>query len=65
MLSRCALRSSRCPYMHVRAAWANKRGIVVNVEVELSRRLKHLAADRDTTLQALGVEAFECLITGR
>ena len=22
VLSRCALRSSRCPYMHVRAAWA-------------------------------------------
>ena len=22
MLSRCALRSSRCPYMHVRAVWA-------------------------------------------
>ena len=22
MLSRCALRSSRCPYMHVRAVWS-------------------------------------------
>ena len=22
MLSRCALHSSRCPYMHVRAVWA-------------------------------------------
>ena len=23
VLSRCALHSSRCPYMHVRAAWAH------------------------------------------
>ena len=39
-----------------------KRGILIHVEPETARRLKHLAADRDTTLQALGVEALEKLL---
>ena len=39
-----------------------KRGILIHVEPELARRLKHLAVERDTTLQALGVEALERLL---
>ena len=42
-----------------------KRAITVYVEPEVIRRLKHLATDHDTTLQALGVEAFERLLAGR
>ena len=42
-----------------------KRGILIHVEPELARRLKHLATDRDTTLQALGVEALQRLLAGK
>ena len=42
-----------------------KRGILIHVDPELARRLKHLATDRDTTLQALGVEAFQRLLAGK
>ena len=38
--------------------------ITVYVEPEVVRRLKHLATDHDTTLRALGVEAFERLLAG-
>ena len=47
MLSRCALRSSRCPYMHVRAAWAclsrlgsppDRRQLAVLRDARLERR---------------------------
>lgn len=39
-----------------------KRGIVTYVETETARRLKVLAAQHDTTLQALGVEAWHLLL---
>lgn len=42
-----------------------KRGILIHVEPELARRLKHLAVDRDTSIQALGVEAFQRLLAGK
>ena len=42
-----------------------KRGILIHVDPELARRLKHLATDQDTTLQALGVEALQRLLTGK
>ena len=42
-----------------------KRGILIHVEPELARRLKHLAVERDTNLQALGVEAFQRLLAGK
>ena len=42
-----------------------KRGILIHVEPELARRLKHLAVERDTSLQALGVEAFQRLLAGK
>ena len=42
-----------------------KRGILIHVDPDLARRLKHLATDRDTTLQALGVEAFQRLLAGK
>ena len=32
-----------------------KHGILIHVEPEMARRLKHLAVERDTSLQALGV----------
>ena len=41
-----------------------KHGILVHVDPELARRLKHLAVERDTSLQALGVEAFTRLLAG-
>ena len=42
-----------------------KRGILIHVDPELARRLKHLAVDRDTSIQALGVEAFQRLLAGK
>ena len=42
-----------------------KRGILIHVEPELARRLKHLAVERETSLQALGVEAFQRLLAGK
>lgn len=39
-----------------------KRGIVTYVETETARQLKVLAAQHDTTLQALGVEAWRLLL---
>ena len=42
-----------------------KREILIHVEPDLARRLKHLATDRDTTLQALGVEALQRLLAGK
>ena len=42
-----------------------KRGILIHVDPELARRLKHLAVERDTSLQALSVEAFQRLLAGK
>ncbi len=39
-----------------------KRGIVIRVDATYHRKLKILAAERDTTLQALGEEAFRLLL---
>lgn len=39
-----------------------KRGILNHVESEMARRLKHPAVERDTTLQALGIEALTRLL---
>lgn len=36
--------------------------ILIHVDPEMARRLKHLAVERDTTLQALGIEAFTRLL---
>ena len=41
------------------------RGVLIRVESGLSRRLRQLALDEDTSVQALGVEAFEALLQGR
>ena len=40
-------------------------GFMVHVDPELRRRLRHVAADEDTTLQALGVEALSALLAAR
>ena len=42
-----------------------KHGILIHVEPEIARRLKYLAVERDTSLQALGVEAFSRLLAGK
>jgi len=39
--------------------------VLIHVSPELSRRLRQLALDEDTTLQALGLEAFERLLESR
>ena len=39
-----------------------KKGILTQLDVDTARRLKILAVNQDTTLQALGVEAFELLL---
>lgn len=44
---------------------AGKKGILIYVEPEMARSLKRLAVDEDTTLQALGLEAFGTLIDHR
>ena len=44
---------------------AGKKGILIYVEPEMARTLKRLAVDEDTTLQALGLEAFDALIARR
>ena len=41
------------------------KGIVTYVSPELSRALRLLALDEDTSLQALGLEAFEALLARR
>ena len=39
-----------------------KKGILTQLDVDTARRLKILAVTHDTTLQALGLEAFEALL---
>ena len=41
------------------------KGIVTYVSPELSRALRLLALDEDTSLQALGLEAFQALLERR
>ena len=41
------------------------RGVLIRVEQDLSRRLRQLALDEDTSVQALGVGAFETLLQAR
>ena len=40
-------------------------GMLIHIDPELSRRLKHLSVDEDKTLQQLGVEALERLLASR
>lgn len=39
-----------------------KKGVLTQLDLDPARRLKMLAAQKDTTLQALGEEAFEHLL---
>ena len=50
------------PKPEISPSRAGKRGVVIYVEPELGRRLKILAAQRDSTIQAIGLEAFEHLL---
>ena len=38
------------------------KGVVIHITPEMSRALRRLAIDEDTTLQALGVKAFAALL---
>ena len=42
---------------------AGKKGVVLQLPVDLWRELKVLAARKDTTLQALGLQALEDLLS--
>ena len=42
-----------------------RKGVLIHVTPEMSKALRQLALDEDTSLQALGVEAFERLLEGR
>ena len=48
-----------------RPSRVGKKGMLVHIDPELPRRLKHLAVDEDKTLQQLGVEALEVLLASR
>ena len=39
-----------------------KKGVLTQLDLDTARRLKMLAVERDTTLQALGEEAFNELL---
>ena len=39
-----------------------KKGVLTQLEHDTARKLKMLAVEHDTTLQALGEEAFEALL---
>ena len=39
-----------------------RKGVLTQLDQDTARRLKILAAENDTTLQALGEEAFEALL---
>ena len=41
------------------------KGVLIHVTPTMSKALRQLALDEDTTLQALGVEAFERLLAER
>ena len=44
------------------ASRRGKKGVLIYVDLETAKALKRLAIDRDTTLQALGVQALEALL---
>ena len=39
-----------------------KKGVLTQLDIDTARRLKLLAVEHDTTLQALGEEAFAALL---
>ena len=53
------------PAASMRPSRVGKKGMLVHIDPELSKRLKHLAVDEDKTLQQLGVEALEMLLESR
>ena len=53
------------PAAATRPSRVGKKGMLIHIDPELSRRLKHLAVDEDKTLQQLGVEALEMLLASR
>lgn len=47
---------------NVTPARIGKKGVLTQLDLDTARRLKMLAVRNDTTLQALGEEAFEHLL---
>ena len=50
---------------HVPSTRQGTKGILTHVTPTMSKALRQLALDEDTTLQALGLEAFERLLEER
>lgn len=44
---------------------SGKKGVLIHLPVIRAKALRQLALDEDTTVQALGVEAFEALLRDR
>ena len=44
---------------------SGKKGVLIHLPVARAKALRQLALDEDTTVQALGVEAFEALLRNR
>ena len=50
------------PAVKVTPGRIGKKGVLTQLDMDLARRLKMLAVKHDTTLQALGEEAFAALL---
>ncbi len=50
------------PAAKVTPARIGKKGVLTQLDQDTARRLKMLAVEHDTTLQALGEEAFAALL---
>ena len=60
-----AIAKRSTPSATPRAGRVGKKGMLLYIDQALSRRLKHLAVDEGKTLQQLGVEALELLLSSR
>ena len=54
--------SARSAKGHQARGERDMRGLLIRVNVDGLRALRQLALDRDTTLEALGIEAFNDLL---
>ena len=43
----------------------DRKGVLIRVPASMSKALRRVALDEDTTLQAIGIEAFEKLLEDR
>ena len=54
-------RSPKRPYSLPKTRQGTK-GVLIHVPADMARALRHLAVDRDITMQALGIEAFRQIL---